>query len=69
MKLSPKQKSFCEYYIELGNASEAYRKAYPSSLKWKDKTVNEAASRLLKNSKVNTRVRDNTVPLKSYNVL
>ena len=27
MKLTPKQKAFCDYYIETGNASEAARKA------------------------------------------
>lgn len=27
-KLTLKQKNFCDYYIELGNASEAYKKAY-----------------------------------------
>ena len=27
MKLTPKQKNFCEYYIQSGNASEAARKA------------------------------------------
>lgn len=27
-KLTPKQKAFADYYIELGNASEAYKKAY-----------------------------------------
>lgn len=27
MKLTPKQKAFCDYYIETGNASEAARRA------------------------------------------
>ena len=27
MKLTPKQKAFCDYYIQTGNASEAARKA------------------------------------------
>lgn len=27
-KLTPKQKAFCDYYIETGNATEAYKKAY-----------------------------------------
>lgn len=31
---------------------EAYRKAYPKSLKWKDKSVDSRASVLLKNAKV-----------------
>ena len=28
IKLTPKQEAFCYGYIETGNASEAYRKAY-----------------------------------------
>ena len=28
MKLTPKQKAFADYYIELGNATEAYKRAY-----------------------------------------
>lgn len=46
--LRPKQENFCNYYVECGNQSEAYRRAYPSSLKWKDETVWKRASELLK---------------------
>lgn len=28
MKITQKQKAFADYYIELGNAAEAYKKAY-----------------------------------------
>lgn len=58
MKLSVKQEKFCNYYIECGNASEAYRSAYPNSKKWADKTVWERASVLLKNNKVSARVKE-----------
>lgn len=54
-KLTVKQENFCNFYIETGNASVAYRKAY-SCDKMKDKTVNERASRLLKEYKISTRV-------------
>ncbi len=27
-KLTPKQRAFCDYYIESGNATEAYKRAY-----------------------------------------
>ncbi|PEA85867.1 terminase small subunit, partial [Bacillus thuringiensis] len=27
MKLTPKQQRFCDYYIEKGNATEAYKRA------------------------------------------
>ncbi len=58
LELTQKQENFCQVYIALGNASEAYRKAYPSSLKWKKKTVNEAASRMTTNSKVLARIKE-----------
>lgn len=54
--LTIRQEKFCNYYLECGNASEAYRRAYPSSQKWKDKSVNIAASVLMKTTKVSLRV-------------
>lgn len=54
-KLTVKQENFCNYYVETGNASIAYRKAY-SCDRMKDKTINERASRLLKEYKISTRV-------------
>jgi len=48
--LTPKQKKFCDYYLESGNASEAYRRAYPDC---KDsKSSNGNASRLISNDSV-----------------
>ncbi len=38
-------------YVEHGKATEAYRQSYRAE-GMKDKTINEAASRLLKNSEV-----------------
>lgn len=55
-RLTPKQELFAQKYIELGNASEAYRTAYDA--KGTDKTVWEAASRLLADSKVSARVNE-----------
>ena len=40
--LTIKQENFCNYYIESGNASDAYRRAY-SCEKMKDETVNRKA--------------------------
>lgn len=54
--LTPKQEQFAQIYVETGNASEAYRIAYNS--KSKDATVNPAASKLLKEYKIATRVRE-----------
>lgn len=56
--LTVRQEKFAQKYVECGNASEAYRYAYPSSAKWKDKTVWENASRLMANSKVSARVKE-----------
>lgn len=58
MKLTSKQETFCKEYISNGgNATQAYKKAYDCS-KMKDKTINENASRLLKDSKVIARLKD-----------
>ena len=57
MKLTIKQENFCNYYVECGNASEAYRRAF-SCDGWKDKSVWEKASALLSNVKVESRVKE-----------
>lgn len=56
--LNTKQENFCLYYVETGNQSEAYRRAYPKSQKWKDEAVWSAGSRLLKTDKVSARVAE-----------
>lgn len=55
--LTIKQEKFCNKYLECGNASEAYRFAYDCS-KMGDETINESASRLLKDRKVAARVKE-----------
>lgn len=57
IKLTPKQERFCNTYVEIGNASAAYREAY-SCDGMKDKTINEKASKLLKKDKISTRVKE-----------
>lgn len=52
MALTGKRIAFCQKYDECGNASEAYRFAYPKSLKWKANVVTQRAYELLKNSDV-----------------
>lgn len=54
-KLTIKQENFCNYYLESGNASEAYRRAYNCE-RLTDKSVWELSSTLLKNIKVASRV-------------
>ena len=62
VKLTPKQEMFCLKYLELSNASEAYRQAgYSKNMS--DKTVNEASSRLLKDSKVVARLNELRKPI------
>lgn len=56
-KLSVKQENFCNYYLERGNASEAYRRAYSCS-NMKDESINVKAFELLNNGKIKVRVRE-----------
>jgi len=53
--LTPKQEAFCLAYIETGNASEAYRRAYDAD-GMKPTTINRNAKALLENSKIATRL-------------
>lgn len=57
-KLTPKQELFVQGIISGLSQRQAYRKAFPSSQKWKDSTVDSNASRLLQNSKVLARYRE-----------
>jgi len=56
--LTINQEKFAQEYVLTGNASEAYRRAYPKSLKWKDKTVYSRASEMLANGNVSGRVNE-----------
>ncbi len=51
MNLTPKQENFCLAYLETGNASEAYRRAYAAG-KMKDETVAKRAHELLQDGKI-----------------
>jgi len=55
--MTPKQEKFCQLYIELGNASEAYRQAY-SAAGMKPATVNVKACELLADGKIAVRVAE-----------
>ena len=57
VKLTPKQEKFCQKYIELGNASEAYRQSY-SCGGMSDNAIAVEASRLQGNPKVSLRIED-----------
>ncbi|WP_102789498.1 terminase small subunit [Stenotrophomonas bentonitica] len=55
--LTPKQESFCQRYLETGNASEAYRLCY-STTAAKPETVNRSAKELLDNPKIAARLSE-----------
>lgn len=58
MALTQAQENFAAAYVETGNASEAYRQAYPKSLKWKPESVNVEGCKLLASPKVSQRVEE-----------
>lgn len=62
MALTPKQEKFCLGYIETGNASEAYRRAY-SAGKMKEATIWRRAKELLDNGKVAARIAELQAPV------
>lgn len=57
MGLSIKQENFCNYYIECGNASEAYRRAYSCNSK-SDKAIGVDAFKLLNSPKIALRIKE-----------
>lgn len=62
MTLTAKQEAFCLAYLETGNGSEAYRKAYGAGA-MSAKTINEKASRLLATGKVRARLEELRKPV------
>ena len=66
MKLTPKQKAFADYYIELGNATEAYLKA---GYKAEKRHVAEAnARKLLGNYSVKKYIEERMKELESERI-
>lgn len=57
-KLTPKQELFVQGIITGLSQRQAYRQAYPSAVKWRDKVVDNKASELLKNGEVLVRYRE-----------
>ena len=55
MGLTPKQTAFCHKYIEMGNASKAYRNVYNCG-KSKPQTVGRKAKELLDNGKIAAKI-------------
>jgi len=65
-KLTVKQQAFADYYIELGNATDAYLKAYPNVKK--EATARAAGSRMLTNVSVKSYIDSRMEELKSERV-
>ena len=61
-KLTLKQEKFCIEYIETGNASEAYRRAYSTS-KMKESTINRKAKYTIDLGKIKARVNALMAPV------
>lgn len=55
--LTPKQEKFCQLYIELGNASEAYRQSYNAE-NMKTETINTRAKEMLKKGPIKVRINE-----------
>ena len=53
--MTPKQEKFCTLYVELGNASEAYRQAYDAS-RMKPESIAVQAAKMLASPKIALRV-------------
>jgi len=62
MALTPKQENFCLAYLETGNASEAYRRAYDAE-NMKPESINVNASKLLADAKVALRIETLRAPI------
>ena len=60
--LTQKQENFCLAYIETGNASEAYRRAY-NARGMKSETVNNKAYALLKKGEIGARLEELRSPV------
>ena len=65
-KLTDKQLAFADYYIELGNATQAYLRAYPNAKK--ETTASTNGSRMLGNAKVKAYIDERLEELKSKRV-
>ena len=63
MKLNNNQLAFCDFYIELGNATEAYKKAYKSCKS--DAVARANSSRLLTNDNIKNYIEEKMKQIES----
>jgi phage terminase small subunit len=62
MALTPKQENFCLAYLETGNASEAYRRAYDADAMTPE-SVNRKAKEVVDNVKIAARLEELREPI------
>lgn len=65
-KLTPKQEKFCQLFVELGNASEAYRRSY--NPKTTPNTVHVKACELRKLDHIQKRINEIKQSLSDFNL-
>lgn len=63
-ELTPKQEKFCQEYIQCGNASEAYRRAYDAK-NMKPETINKRSGELIQNGAIKGRIENLNAEIKS----
>lgn len=68
MALTPKKKKFADEFVKCGNQSEAYRRAY-NTKNMKPETITEAASKLMQDYDVTTRVKELQGKIEKKNIL
>lgn len=61
-ELTKKQEDFALVYVETGNASEAYRRAYNVRQGTKEATINRTAKELIDNPKIAARIAELRAP-------
>lgn len=64
MILTPKQEKFCQEYVQCGNASEAYRRAY-NAANMKTETIHRKAKEVIDNGNVSARISELNAEIKS----
>lgn len=58
IKLTPKQRSFAEHYVDCGNGSEAYRRAYNVKPTTSNEVISSKAYELLNNGDISVTIKD-----------
>lgn len=60
---SPQQEKFCQTILKGGTQSDAYRAAYPKSMKWKESSVYSNSSTMMADAKVIQRIAELRAPV------